>query len=147
MPSTHSDVYGPGDLSPANYNQLLSPRTAYRRDRSGIERQAEELPCAGDPLELVGAERLERHRLARDRSDDRPGHDDLAGAAFRQHSARDVHGEARDIVPATVDVADMQADADVEPFEGEVAADLGGDAQADPRRGEQCEDAITSGLY
>ena len=48
--------------------------------------------------------------------------------------------------PATVDVADVHADADVEPFDGEVAADLGGDAQADPGRGEQREHAVTGGL-
>jgi hypothetical protein len=76
----------------------------------------------------VGAERFEGHGLARDRGDDRRGHDDLARPTLRHRSARDVHREARDVVSPPVDVADVRADADVEPFGPEVAADRRGNA-------------------
>ena len=77
----------------------------------------EELPCAGDAFEVVGAERFEGHRLAGDRDDDRPGHArSTPRAGLRHGSARDVYREARDVVSTTVDVADVYADTDVEVF-------------------------------
>ena len=85
-----------------------------------------QLPYAHAPTD-VRAE-LERHRLTRDSGDDRHGHHDVSRATLRHRSARDVHREARDVVAATVDVADVHADAHVESNGSEVGADRRGRA-------------------
>src|SRR5207249_6828804 len=67
-----------------------------------------QVPSAGNPLEVVRAERFEHQHLPRDRRDDRLGHHDLTRAAHRHDPARDVDREPRNVIPATIDVADVQ---------------------------------------
>jgi hypothetical protein len=71
----------------------------------------------------------------------------LTGTGDRHHTSSDVHADSRDIVPATIDVADMNPDSHCESVGGELIAYAFGDADSRTRRRKKREHAVARRLY
>ena len=106
----------------------------------------EEVPLAGDALELVLAAIVELEAGADDEVLDRARDEDLAGAGERRDPCADVDREAGDVVRLDLDLADVEPGPDLEPELGDLVADRRGTADRPGRAVEGGQDAVADDL-
>jgi hypothetical protein len=70
----------------------------------------------------------------------------LTGSGDGHRSHCDNYGESRDVVTATIDIADVDADAYIEPVRHKRVSDPFGGSQGGARRREQGEDTVACAL-